>query len=122
MATDEPKTGATQTGQNNLKQASGGIELSDSVDHVAIEHNEALSPCSTLPAWKSLAQGDGDTALALFDNVDQLNEIVDPIEERRLVRKIDWLILPCLVVCYTFYYVRLLKGFDVNTRVTRLCT
>lgn len=122
MATDEPKPNATHSGQNNLKQASSDIELSDSVDHVAIEHNEALSPCSTLPAWKSLARGDGDTALALFDNVDQLNEIVDPIEERRLVRKIDWLILPCLVVCYTFYYVRFLGGFDRDTRVTKLCT
>lgn len=106
MATKGQKMDAPQKGQNGSKQAGGSIELPDSVDQVAIEHNEALSPCSTLPVWKSLNQEDGDTALALFDNAEQLNEIVDPIEERRLVRKIDWLILPCLVVCYTFYYVR----------------
>lgn len=38
----------------------------------------------------------------------KLDEIHDPInleEERRLVRKIDWIILPCLSVCYIFFYV-----------------
>ncbi|KAM0787871.1 hypothetical protein ACM66B_003923 [Microbotryomycetes sp. NB124-2] len=30
---------------------------------------------------------------------------IDPAEERKLVRKIDWVILPCLAVCYAFYYI-----------------
>ncbi|KAK1231924.1 hypothetical protein PQX77_004943 [Marasmius sp. AFHP31] len=31
--------------------------------------------------------------------------LVDPEVEKRLVRKIDWIILPCLAVCYAFYYI-----------------
>lgn len=30
---------------------------------------------------------------------------IDPIEEKKLVRKIDWIILPCLGISYLFYYV-----------------
>ncbi|KAK4053252.1 DNA-directed DNA polymerase gamma mip1 [Microbotryomycetes sp. JL221] len=30
---------------------------------------------------------------------------IDEAEEKRLVRKIDWIVLPCLAVCYAFYYV-----------------
>ncbi|GAB1194954.1 hypothetical protein APSETT444_004206 [Aspergillus pseudonomiae] len=47
----------------------------------------------------------GDTALALFENFDELHEDVDPGELKRLVRKIDFMILPLLAVCYAFYYV-----------------
>lgn len=47
----------------------------------------------------------GDTALALFDNFDDLHEEIDPAESKRLVRKIDLMILPYLAVCYAFYYV-----------------
>ncbi|KIK65264.1 hypothetical protein GYMLUDRAFT_39623 [Collybiopsis luxurians FD-317 M1] len=32
-------------------------------------------------------------------------ESIDPIEERRVRRKIDRLIIPCLAVCYAFYYI-----------------
>lgn len=105
MATDEARIAASQCPGKVGKQNSRHIELTDTVGQIAFEHNEALSPSSTHPAWKSLNQRDGDTALALFDNIEQLNEIVDPIEEKALVR-IDWLILPCLIICYTFYYVR----------------
>ena len=48
----------------------------------------------------------GDTALALFDNFDELEGAIDPVENKRLVRKIDLMILPFLSVCYAFYYVR----------------
>jgi hypothetical protein len=105
MADIDQKTGGSPKNHTSTKQSEQNIEVTESVDQVAIDHREALSPSSTVPAWKSLNQVDGDTALALFDNVEQLNEIVDPIEERKLVRKIDLLILPCLIVCYTFYYV-----------------
>lgn len=47
----------------------------------------------------------GDTALALFDNFDDLEGVIDPVENKRLVRKIDLMILPFLSVCYAFYYV-----------------
>ena len=47
----------------------------------------------------------GDTALALFAHGDGQNEPIDPAENKRLVRKIDWMILPFLAICYAFYYV-----------------
>jgi hypothetical protein len=47
----------------------------------------------------------GDAALALFDNLDEMHEGFEPGEEKRLVRKIDLMILPFLSVCYAFYYV-----------------
>jgi hypothetical protein len=52
------------------------------------------------PSWKLSRKGGGDTALALFDNPDQVHEEIDPEVEHRLVRKIDWMILPYLSVCY----------------------
>lgn len=45
----------------------------------------------------------GDTALALL--ADGELQSAEPIELKRLVRKIDWTILPFLSVCYAFYYV-----------------
>lgn len=50
----------------------------------------------------------GDTALALFAHGDGQNEPIDPAEDKRLVRKIDWMILPFLSICYAFYYVSIL--------------
>ncbi|KAH8812797.1 MFS allantoate transporter-like protein [Xylogone sp. PMI_703] len=106
MANDEQKTLGARNINANAKRLDHDIELRENVDQVTIDHREALSPSSTLPAWKSIVnQTDGDTALALFENVEQLNEVVDTLEEKKLVRKIDLLILPCLIVCYTFYYV-----------------
>lgn len=66
-----------------------------------------LSPQSSTPAWRSLQnkQPDGDTALALFQDTEQLHKAIDPVEEGKLIRKIDMVILPCLAICYTFYYV-----------------
>lgn len=50
----------------------------------------------------------GDTALALFAHGEGQNEPIDPAENKRLVRKIDWMILPFLSICYAFYYVSIL--------------
>ena len=114
MADREQNPQGAQNNDTGAKKSENNIELLESVDRVAVDHHEALSPSSTIPAWKSLNQVDGDTALALFDNAEQLNEIVDPAEERRLVRKIDMLILPCLIVCYTFYYVSICLSYDLT--------
>ncbi|KAK6197024.1 hypothetical protein LQW54_010940 [Pestalotiopsis sp. IQ-011] len=48
---------------------------------------------------------DVDVAMALFDHPDQIHEPRDPGEERRLVRKIDFMVLPYLAVCYAFFYI-----------------
>ncbi|KAL4798694.1 putative MFS allantoate transporter [Aspergillus venezuelensis] len=47
----------------------------------------------------------GDRALALFDNLEDMHESFEPGEEKKLVRKIDLMILPFLAVCYAFYYI-----------------
>jgi hypothetical protein len=47
----------------------------------------------------------GDAALALFENLEDMHESFELGEEKKLVRKIDLMILPFLAVCYAFYYV-----------------
>ena len=46
---------------------------------------------------------DADTAVALFS--DDINETIDPQRLKRLERKIDFMILPYLAVCYAFFYI-----------------
>lgn len=50
---------------------------------------------------------DGDKALDLIDNLNDMDmhQGFEPGEEKRLVQKIDMMILPFLSVCYAFYYV-----------------
>lgn len=55
--------------------------------------------------FKSAKNADGDTAMALFDDPDELHEAVDPVEARKLLWKIDFMILPYLAVCYAFFYI-----------------
>jgi len=49
--------------------------------------------------------GDGDAAMALFRSPTEIHEPIDPDEERKLIRKIDLMILPYLAVCYAFFYI-----------------
>ena len=66
----------------------------------ATQHRETVPELgrTSTRGWKlsSKSQNDGDTALALFADVDDLHEFVDPVEEKKLVRKIDLMILPYL--------------------------
>ncbi|KAI9806903.1 MAG: hypothetical protein M1833_002561 [Piccolia ochrophora] len=55
--------------------------------------------------WKVSRSGDGDTAMALFDDPDEVHEEIDPKEHRKLLWKIDFMILPFLGVCYAFFYI-----------------
>ncbi|KAI9687267.1 MAG: hypothetical protein M1822_002310 [Bathelium mastoideum] len=57
---------------------------------------------------KSSNANDGDVAANLFRSPTDLHqsaEAIDPDVERRLVRRIDWMILPYLAVCYAFFYI-----------------
>lgn len=47
-------------------------------------HHERVS---TLPLPNGAAARDVDVAMALFDSPEQIHEPLDPIEERKLVRK-----------------------------------
>ncbi|EXF80792.1 hypothetical protein CFIO01_01163 [Colletotrichum fioriniae PJ7] len=57
------------------------------------------------PQKFKLSKAGGDVALALFDNVGDAHEPIDPEEERRLVRKVDWMIISYISVCYVFFYI-----------------
>lgn len=72
-------------------------------DQSSVQHHEHISTVPSLPpgssgGWKfsSKNKADGDTALALFTDLDDLHGIVDPETEKTLVRKIDFMILPYL--------------------------
>jgi len=47
--------------------------------------------------------GGRDVAAQLFTDPEGIHEPFDDAEEKRLVRKIDWMILPYLAVCYAFF-------------------
>jgi hypothetical protein len=64
-----------------------------------------VPPTSTSDLESADKAGDGDTALALFNNPDELHKAIDPRQERALQRKIDFMILPYLAVCSAFFYI-----------------
>lgn len=49
--------------------------------------------------------GGEDTAMALFSDPNIVYEQLDPKEARKFERKIDFMILPYLTVCYAFFYI-----------------
>ncbi|KAJ5620958.1 hypothetical protein N7510_004942, partial [Penicillium lagena] len=74
----------------------------DTVDVPTTTHCESSQARSR---WKSVKVTDGDTAMALFDDPDELHEDIDPAEARKVLWKIDFMILPYLAVCYAFFYI-----------------
>lgn len=68
-------------------------------------HNETAATTQRLSKWKVSKAGDGDVAMGLFTSPDEVHEPIDPEEEKKLVRKIDFMIIPYLAVCYAFFYI-----------------
>jgi MFS transporter, ACS family, DAL5 transporter family protein len=65
-----------------------------------------IETSSTPQKWHlSSKDNDGDTALALFSNPEDLHEAISSADERALQWKIDLTILPYLAVCYAFFYI-----------------
>lgn len=70
----------------------------------AAVHQEAAEASGSAAKWDLSTQSPGgDTAQALFN--DTSPEPYSPDEERKLVRKIDLMIIPYLAVCYAFFYI-----------------
>lgn len=68
------------------------------------EHREDIDAIEDSTEWKKInINEDGDVAQRLFAS--QAHEPIDPAEEARVVRKIDFMILPYLAVCYAFFYI-----------------
>lgn len=55
--------------------------------------------------WKVSKAGDGDVAMGLFSTPEELHEAASKEEMWKLERKIDFMILPYLAVCYAFFYI-----------------
>lgn len=72
---------------------------------IDVIHHETTATSPAPHKWKLNKAGDGDAAMALFNSPDEVHEPVDPAEEKRIVRKIDFMILPYLAVCYAFFYI-----------------
>jgi len=83
------------------------ISPSTSLDH-SVEKGTAVhyeTPHPSSGKFMVSKAGDGDAAMALFNSPNEVHEPIDPLEEQRLIRKIDWMILPYLAVCYAFFYI-----------------
>lgn len=71
-----------------------------------ITHQESTTSRTWLGGkWGSTKPREGDTAMALFNDPDELHEEIDPADERKILWKIDFMILPYLAVCYAFFYI-----------------
>lgn len=100
-------------GKSQTAQAGEVLATSEHRDVTTATHTENISSAKSIPTpldsdllqTKKWNTRDGDAALALFENVDELHEPVTYEEERKLLRKIDFMILPYLAVCYAFFYV-----------------
>ncbi|KAL9092354.1 MAG: hypothetical protein Q9159_000862 [Coniocarpon cinnabarinum] len=92
------------------KASSGSPSSSERVsaqaqDRKAVPSHIENQPPHSHHAFQTSRTGGGDAALTLFNNPDELHEPYDEKEEARLVRKIDFMILPYLAVCYAFFYI-----------------
>jgi hypothetical protein len=74
-----------------------------SLDPESAIHAETTPPSQS--KWKVSRSGDGDVAMSLFNSPDELHEPISPEEDARVKRKVDWMILPYLAVCYVFFYI-----------------
>lgn len=90
--------------------AAAAGEITATVTHDERPAAPAAAAAESKSKWKwkmATKTQDGDTAMALFNDVDDLREaaVIDPAEERKLLWRIDLMILPYLAVCYAFFYI-----------------
>ena len=76
----------------------------------SVVHDEV--PQGESAKWSTGKPDDGDTAMALFSDPADLHEEADPREFRKLLWKIDFMILPYLAVCYAFFYIDKVLSFS----------
>jgi len=98
-AANEPSISPSPPSSKKSPTYTEDVELGTSANH---QETVTQPPSSR---WKLSRTGDGDTAMALFSDPDEIHEAIDPIEEKKLARKIDLMILPYLAVCYAFFYI-----------------
>jgi hypothetical protein len=87
-------------GLSSRIQSLGGSDITKDNNTPTANHDEDAPVKPTFTPGR-----EGDTAMALFSNPDELHEEIDPAEARRVLWKIDFMILPYLAVCYAFFYI-----------------
>lgn len=98
------KTGASASEINTSGSSSPARKPGDSKDPEIIHHN-VVPTAEQAQKLKLPPKGDGDVAMGLFASPEEVREPIDHAEEKRVVRKIDFMILPYLAVCYAFFYI-----------------
>lgn len=88
-------------GSDNVGEPQAGSK-GDIMDEATVAHAEASQEPTK---WNAVNSKDRDVAMALFDDPEELHEEIDPAEARRVLWKIDFMILPYLAVCYAFFYI-----------------
>lgn len=78
---------------------------SNDKDSISPQHHDTASTTGASHKFKVNKAGEGDVAMKLFSSPDEVHEPIDPQEERKVVRKIDFMILPYIAVCYAFFYI-----------------
>lgn len=73
-------------------------------EHKGISAHEEVKLPPTSSKWLGRSQ-DGDVALALFTDPHEMDEPADPQAVKKLIHKIDFLILPLIAVNYAFFYI-----------------
>ena len=79
----------------------------DGIEH---QHTERATQTASATGFKLNKAGEGDEALALFSNVDDVHENIDAAEEKKLVRKIDLMILPVSETLFFFSFLKRLAN------------
>lgn len=90
-------------------------DVEDLKDTRVAEHDEEI-PAEIAAALKVGAKGgtkSADVAMRLFANHD-FDMKIDPSEEKRIVSKCDWVIIPMITVNYIFFYV---SSRDINVEL-----
>ena len=103
---DLPEDAISPTGPSFLK--SSDLKLAPVEGVTTHVESTARNSVSHFQTHNTTSTHDGDVAANLFRSPTDLHQShaqIDPAVERRLVRRIDWMILPYLAVCYAFFYI-----------------
>lgn len=81
-------------------------EVGDLKDVDMSEHSEDISPeqAAALAIGAKGSSKSADVAMKLFQDHD-INMEIDPADTKRVVRKVDWIIVPMIAVNYVFFYI-----------------
>lgn len=88
---------------DNIAQAATAVVIStdkDAHDPSATQQEDVEEKSE----W-AVKAGDDDVAMGLFSSPSEVRGPISPMEEKKLIRQIDLMILPYLAVCYAFFYI-----------------